>query len=560
MVCDCRCCRRERRKLKKQALHDLATADFEYRDEVPNNVDHPEWGAPGQQLLRAAPPQYGDGVSTPAGADRPSAREVSNVIFAQHEPHPNKKHASAIFWLWGQFLDHDLGLTETAKPAEPFNIPVPKGDPFFDPEGTGTQEIPLNRSIYDPATGTDSSNPRQQINEITAFIDASGVYGSGEKRSEWIKYGHGGLLKTSMGNMLPYNDGTMDNAMGKSQMFYVGGDVRANEHLGLTAMHTIFVREHNYWAEKLHRHYPELSDHELYERARVLVEAEIQAITINEFLPLLLGGKQVFGEYGGYNPAANPQMRNEFTTAAYRLGHTLVSKPYPRLEENGHHIQEMDLMLRGAFFCPWVLTNEGGIDPVLRGLATVVAEEFDGHVIDDLRNFLFGEPGPHGTGLDLTALNIQRGRDHGLADYNTTREAYGLPRITSFSEVVSDPERVAQLEALYGTPDNADLYVVLQLEDHVTLPGGGAGDGPTKDGQSMLGPTTMTILGEQAVRLRAGDRFWYQRRLPKDLLKYVESVKLSEVILRNTGIEWIQDDVMIAHPRKDRSDSGCKKK
>jgi hypothetical protein len=552
MGCHCKCCQRERRKLKREALRELAQTSFEYRDAGPNNVDHPEWGEPGQQLLRGAQPQYSDSVSAPAGADRPSAREISNQIFAQHEPHPNKKNASAIFWLWGQFLDHDLGLTTDAHPAEPFNIPVPAGDSHFDPEGTGTQVIPLSRSAYDPDTGTDPSNPRQQLNQISSFIDGSNVYGSTKKRCEWLQYGHHGLLKTSAGNMLPYNDGSMDNAMGKSSAFYVGGDIRANEHLGLISLHTIFVREHNYWAEKLRRHYCDLDDHELYERARVLVEAELQAITLNEFLPILLGGKEVFGKYNGYDPTVNPQMRNEFTTAAYRLGHTLVSEPYPRLEENGHHIKEMDLMLRGAFFCPWVLTNEGGVDPVIRGLATVVAEEFDGKVIDDLRNFLFGAPGEGG--LDLTALNIQRGRDHGLADYNTTRKAYGLPPISSFSEVVSDPELVQKLEQLYSTPDNADLYVVLQVENHVHF------QSPSGDGISMLGPTTMAILGEQAMRMRAGDRFWYQRRLPKHLLEYVESVKLSEIILRNTGIEHIQDDVMIAHPRHDKTaETSCKK-
>ncbi|GAG46158.1 unnamed protein product, partial [marine sediment metagenome] len=218
-----------------------------------------------------------------------------------------------------------------------------------------------------------------------------------------------------------------------------------------------------------------------------------------------------------------------------------VSKPYPRLEENGDHIKEDELSLRGAFFCPWILTNQGGIDPVIRGLATVVAEEFDGKVIDDLRNFLFeGTDGPHGKGLDLTAFNIQRGRDHGLADYNTTREAYGLPAVESFSEVISDPVVAAKMESLYGSPDNADLYVTLQVEDHVKLPNGE---------KSMLGPTTMAILGEQATRMRAGDRFWYQWRLPKKLLKFVESVKLSQVILRNTGICSIQDEVMIAQPR-----------
>lgn len=567
--CGCKCCRRDRhrqRKLKREALEELATTEFEYRDAVPNNVDHPEWGEPGQQLLRGAPAAYADGVSAPAGGDRPSARHISNVIFAQNEPHPNKKNASAIFWLWGQFLDHDLGLTTEAHPVEPFPIAVPAGDPYFDPQNTGTKVIPLTRAVYDPATGTDPSNPRQQINQISSFIDASNVYGSTDDRCSWLRYGEHGKLKSSMGHMLPYNDGSMANAMGDSQKFYVGGDVRANEHIGLTAIHTLFMREHNYWAEKLYKHYPELDDHDLYERARVIVEAEIQAITINEFLPLLLGGKQVFGEYQGYNPEANPQMKNEFTTAAYRLGHTLVSKPFPRLKENGEHIHEPELSLRGAFFCPWVLSNEGGIAPVLRGLATVVAEEFDGKIIDDLRNSLFGQPGEGG--MDLTSLNIQRGRDHGLASYNTTRKYYGMQPIASFSEVISNPETVQKLVDLYGTPDNADLYTVLQVEDHVVLPVAPAQSGGDekeskkskvpevmRDGKSMLGPTTMTILGEQAVRMRAGDRFWYQRRLPEKLLKYVESVRLSEVIKRNTDIEWIQEYVMIQEPRTTQSRS-----
>ncbi|GAG84478.1 unnamed protein product, partial [marine sediment metagenome] len=208
-------------------------------------------------------------------------------------------------------------------------------------------------------------------------------------------------------------------------------------------------------------------------------------------------------------------------------------KPYPRLKENGDPITEGNLLMRDAYWVPYKLTNDGGVDPIFRGLATVVAEEFDGKVIDDLRNFLFGKPGDGG--LDLTALNIQRGRDHGLADYNTTRKAYGLAPVKSFSEVVSDPSVVAKLVKLYGTPDKADLYVVLQVEDHVP--------------KSMLGPTTMAILGEQANRMRAGDRFWYQRRLPKKLLRYVENVRLSDVILRNTQIGWIQEKVMEAHSR-----------
>jgi peroxidase len=62
--------------------------------------------------------------------------------------HPNQRGASDFIWQWGQFLDHDLDLTTTAQPAEPFNIEIPLGDPHFDPKSTGGATMALNRSAY----------------------------------------------------------------------------------------------------------------------------------------------------------------------------------------------------------------------------------------------------------------------------------------------------------------------------------------------------------------------------------------------------------------------------
>ena len=98
-----------------------------------------------------------------------------------------------MIYAWGQFIDHDLDLTGNATQA--FNIPVPTGDPSFDPNGTGTQIIPLNRSISDPATGT--SNPRQQVNTVTAWLDGSQIYGSDATTADKLRTHDGGLLKTS---------------------------------------------------------------------------------------------------------------------------------------------------------------------------------------------------------------------------------------------------------------------------------------------------------------------------------------------------------------------------
>src|SRR5262249_7849199 len=146
-----------------------------------------------------------DGTSAPAVGSpaRPSPRVISNAVVAQmtDERVLSDRQLSAMIYGWGQFIDHDMDLT-TSNPAEPLNIPVPRGDPFLDPNGTGPQSIFFSRSKSVPGTGTDPSNPRQQPNEITAFLDASMVYGSSDVVANALRTVNpdgslGRLLKTS---------------------------------------------------------------------------------------------------------------------------------------------------------------------------------------------------------------------------------------------------------------------------------------------------------------------------------------------------------------------------
>lgn len=495
------------------------TPEYASIDGIGNNVDNPEYGSTDTELLRLADSDYSDGQYTPAGEDRPSAREISNVIAAADTSQTNDRYLTDIFWVWGQFIDHDITLTEAAhdefgNPLQSYPIEVPTGDIYFDPDGSGDDVIGLNRSNYE----VDENGVRQQINQITAFIDGSVIYGSDAERAASLRTFQGGLLATSDGNLLPYGD----------DGFFLAGDIRANENAALISMQTIWMREHNRIATELAIEDPGLTDEQLYQQARQIVSAELQAITFNEFLPALFGSNAI-SSYQGYDPTVDPSIANEFSTAAYRFGHTMLSSELLRLDENGNTADEGNLALLNAFFNPSEVENNG-VDSLLRGLTVNLAQEIDNQVVDDVRNFLFGPPGSGG--FDLASLNIQRGRDHGLSDYNSTRVALGLDAVQSFSDITSDPDVAARLEQLYGTVDNIDLWVGGLAEDH--LPG------------SSMGETFSFIIIDQFQRLRDGDRFWYENVFSGKALDEINGTTLADVIERNSDVSGLQENVFFA--------------
>ena len=379
--------------------------------------------------------------------------------------------------------------------------------------------MPLNRSLYDKATGTNIGNPRQQVNEITGWIDASNVYGSDLERANALRTNDGtGRLRTSAGNLLPFNTDGLANAGGSSDALFLAGDVRANEQVGLTAMHTLFVREHNRLADEIADRDPSLDGEEIYQQARRLVVAFMQVITYREFLPVLLGRNGI-GRYQGYDSGLDASIMNGFSAASYRMGHSLLSPQLLRLDADGDEVAAGHLPLREAFFRPDQLTNQG-IDSLLRGLASQVCQDLDVYVVDDVRNFLFGDPGEGG--FDLASLNIQRGRDHGLPGYNDTRQALGLPRVESFADVSSDEEVQRRLASVYERVDDIDLWVGGLAEDQ--LPG------------AMVGQLIFRMVKLQFEALRDGDRFWYQRSLDDGERRMVENTTLADIVRRNTNI------------------------
>jgi hypothetical protein len=517
---------RSRQPTRPPLLPSAAIFPLEFRtiDGTNNNLSNPTLGSANMPFLRTTTNAYGDGLDTPAGAGQRGTREISNLIDAQTTSVPIA--TTAYWWAWGQFIDHDMTLAPIAVPTETFNIPVPACDPQFDPNCTGTATISFSRSAFIH----DVNSVRQQVNVNTHWMDASQVYGSDIARAQELRALDGtGHLKVSTGTFLPFNVNGFPNQPNNSSSFFLAGDVRANENSPLTALQTLFMREHNFWADQFSSGDPTLDDDGIYFRARAVVCAEIQKITYQDFLPGLIR-RTTLPPYPGYNENVDPSIANVFAAASFRFGHSLLTSTISRLDSNNQSIG--DLLLDRAFFQPTQITSVG-VEPYLRGLALQQVEKVDGLIVDGVRNF---SPGT-ARGFDLPALNMQRGRDHGLPRFNQVRLDYGLPAFTSFSQITSDTTMQAKLASAYATVNDIDAWVGMLVEDH------GPGVFP------LLGGTLIAILTDQFERLRDGDRFWYEAYLDPATLATVQNTTLADIIRRNTTITTeIQNDVFELPP------------
>ena len=479
-------------------------------------------GAAKTDFARLAPADYADGISVARLTGRPNPRSVGSALFRQTSSRPDSRNLSGYVYAFGNLLSHDTQETISGNTEfVPFRIPV--GDDIFLPN----QTVQLPRSLFNTATGTSPANPRQQINFATSFIDGSEIYGSDPLTASILRGGPanpGAKLKTSNDingdaeNMLPHN------AFGPApDAPYVAGDNRVNDNVVLTAMHTLFMREHNRLVDVFAADHPNWSSEELYQRARKMVGAELQAITFNEFLPALLGSFSPTSA-SNYDPNLNPAVFNEFPTVFLRTGHSMLTNDFKRTQNDGLPAPGGSLPLELAFANPAALATAHDLDLFLKGLSVEVQEETDLKMVDGMRIAL------------LDAFDIQRARDHGIPDYNTLRAAYGLPRVTSYAEITSDVSAQNAIAAVYPDINTIDPLVGVMAEDH--LPG------------ASFGPLAAAGFRLQFERLRDSDRFWYERDPDFSAAELAElrQTRLADIILRNTGVLNLQANVFVAVP------------
>lgn len=477
-----------------------------------------------QERLTGA--RYDDGVSEiySGGAD---PVQVSMRVFDQDGDNPNDAGLSTLFTTFGQFLDHDMVLTPEDHDAGTLNL---IGMPHDIARSQVAEEIGEGETIA-------------PTNAVTWQIDGSQIYGSTEARMEDLRAFEGGQLRmqddiASANHMLmdADEDSFMAGDISGDDPVYLAGDVRANENPNLLSMQTMFAREHNYWAEILEDANPDWTDDQLYEAARSIVEYELQQITYNEWLPYLIG--DAVGDDTGYDDTVVGEVSVEFSTAAFRFGHTLVSSTIDFVDEFGG--DEGSLSLMESFFNDSSV-EENGIDAIIRGQLSNTAQELDTEIVDDLNFFLETPAGV--SGFSLAALNLARGLDHGLDSYVSVRAQLigdiDLDGIDpqDFSIITSDLDVQARMASVYTDVFQVDLWTGGLAEDAI-------------DGTQM-GPLFTYIIADKFARTRAADETFgtLDPALGADIIAAVQASTMATIIERTTDVDMVQEDAFVSADR-----------
>ncbi|RXG61788.1 Peroxidasin-like protein, partial [Armadillidium vulgare] len=513
-----------------------------------NNLKNPMWGASLTGFKRFLKPIYENGFNTPVGWTKtkkyygyfkPSARVVSTRLLSTEYTSPDD-HCTHMLMQWGQFLDHDLDHALPSISTESFKTGVPCGKnceystpcfpieiPTDDPR-VRHRCMEFTRSSAVCGSGMssvffDKVLPREQINQLTSYIDGSQIYSSSNPelrslRNLTFPSGElrGGILGPTGKPLLPFSNGLpIDCRRDHSESAidcFLGGDIRANEQVGLLSMHTLWFREHNRIAKELRNINPHWDSDTLFHEARKIVGATVQHITYAHWLPHVFGeeGMKKLGPFQGYNSDVEPTISNVFATAALR--------PIFRASNVTFFLHCIQKGFVSVFNIKLVKMRKPGQFLNL-----------------ELTEKLFRSA--HEIALDLAAMNVQRGRDHALPGYLEWRKFCNLSQPQTFDELeqeITSKEVRAKLRQLYGHPGNVDIFVGGILEDQIN--------------GARIGPTFLCILIQQFKNLRDGDRFWYENPWvfkPQQLLE-IKKATLGRVLCDNgDNITDVTKDVFI---------------
>ncbi|XP_066927072.1 uncharacterized protein [Clytia hemisphaerica] len=510
--------------------------------------NHPyrtNWGAANTALRRVIKASYADGYDTPRGfpcnpspnkkfdsRSLPTSHQVSRNLFKITTENVKNQHSlSTLYMTFGQFLDHDITLTphESCKRKDCSNTQESNKYPCFPIKFENDKPVCTGFARSRPACrrAGDHTTPRDQINQISAFVDASNIYGSSATHARRLRTLDGtGKLKLTGDGLMPRDPAIKDcKTHGGCSLV---GDERGDENIALHSMHTLWVREHNRVATELKKLNPKWTEEKLYQESRKIVSAEYQHIVYNEYVPKLAQ----INPYRGYSPYIQPSIINVFATAAFRFGHSLVPNAFSQLDKNFNKVRD-SILLQKAFFNIQPI-KQHGIESTMIGLMANQSNEVNMQFPQAIGRKLFIPFGDRNGYDDLMARNIQRGRDHGLPTYGEWRRVCRLPALNSFNDLNRYMQKGAKevFEKLYKHPNDIDIFAAGISENH--------------SNGKIVGETFSCILRFQFQALRNGDRYFYAKRdiFRSAQLKSIQKTSLAKVMCNNLkDLVSVQKDV-----------------
>ncbi|KAG1672743.1 Peroxidasin [Nymphon striatum] len=511
-----------------------------------NNLRNPSWGTSMSPFIRLITPKYGDGISTLRKSivnseELPLPRIMSTYC------HEDVNHVSSdlsqMFMAFGQVVDHDLTFSApTLIDKKDFKccgvknqhpncdtIRIPSNDIFHGPSSRTCMEF--KRSLAGHNEGC-TLGPRNHINAASAIIDTSFVYGTNQKMMAALRTFHRGLLATNLPE--EFKDRRLKPLLPPKTKLPDKGCIGRSKTNGLYCF-MAGLKQGEFTA------------------------ATFQHITYNEYLPETLGS-DLMRQYDlelssdfwdGYDDTMNQGIATSFMSAAFRFSHSNIDNKIDRY--NKHHQRTASQNLREFFRNPFAMYGPGAADEFLIGMVNQPIQQTDPFMGEEVTNHLFQKP-LKTFGIDLSATNIKRGRDHGLPGYNSFRKFCGLPVARTFQELAPLLQnKTAQFFSnIYKHVDDIDLWSAGIAENR--LPG------------AQVGPTFGCLIGLQFKSIRKGDRFWYENPdwpssfrywfvyIPifSEQLREIKKTSMAKVLCDNgDDIETIQYYTMrLAHPSK----------
>ncbi|MBD2201077.1 peroxidase [Calothrix sp. FACHB-1219] len=552
-----------RKELRQKNLHD--TSQLPDTDKLPepqpspdgrhllartadgsfNDLKQPQMGMVNTRLGRNVP-------LTEVKVDRqnllnPNPREISQRLLGRDEFIPAES-LNILAAAWIQFQNHDWFSHGDNQPDKKIVIPLAENDPWPQEH----RPMAIKETLVDETRPqTETSAPPTFINKVTHWWDGSQIYGSHPEQVDQLRSHIDGKLIIGDDGLLPVDANGIDRT-----------GFNDNWWIGLSLLHTLFVREHNTICDRLKQQYPDWKDDDLFDHARLINAALMAKIHTVEWTPGILAHpalqiamnanwwgllgqniKRIFGRIGdGETISGIIGSPTDHHTAPYYITEEFVSvyRLHPLIPDEFEFYSHGNgkLLRKGDFFEVAGKRARGVVEEI--GLADLFYSLGIAHpgaiTLHNYPKALQKLIRDNGEVLDLAAIDILRDRERGVPRYNDFREIIGRGRIKSFEEITSNQTWVKELREVYNNDINSvDLMVGMFAED---LPKGfGFSD------------TAFRVFILMASRRLKSDRFF-----TKDYRAEVYT---------QFGLDWIDNNGMLTvlqrHlPSLDRSLSGVK--